>query len=376
MMMLKTSLIVGKILLLYCCTLLLGAPSPHSPTCVLDQIVFGHAASEAAHDFSGPDTILGSTTTLSLQYPQKVTYRQIGADPLHTQNQIITGNQSTFITVTVRVHPSLPTYITLKMYGSDNQTGAIMLYWRPAQQPPIESLYPGMVSIGSGLLQLAWFDPLPGTQPSGYSPIELTNHGVNAYPRHFHYSSSVLPSQLTANQTSLKILLGGWGNVNGYFFPNLEPLNHDLKPIYRLYTHIDPFYQSLPSPINDQQAADVDHYEPHTTEPTPTVPAYPLWAKDTQPVPKEQLLGNYTAVQKNIDAIFTNALSSDSGAQVYGSRWNATLDISNPGNPYATPSVLCGAPLISFLWTKLNLTHDEWLNRAPYITTNSNNGPL
>lgn len=146
-----------------------------SPTSVLDQVVFGDIASETAHDLSGSGTILGSTNTLPLQYPQMVAYRQIGADPVHTQNQTITGNQSTFITVTVCVHPSLPTYITLKMYGSDNQSGAIMLYWRPPQQPPIESLYPGMVSIGSGLLQLGWFYPLPGTQPSGYGPLDLVN---------------------------------------------------------------------------------------------------------------------------------------------------------------------------------------------------------
>jgi hypothetical protein len=233
-----------------------------------------------------------------------------------------------------------------------------------------------MVSIGSGLLQLGWFYPLPGTQPSGYAPIELTNRGINAYPRHFHYSSSVLPSQLTANQTSLRILVGGWGNCNGYFFPYLEPLNHDLKPIYRLYTHIDPFYEPLPSPSNDQQIVDIDHYEPHTKEPVPQIPAYPLWTKGTQLIPKEQLSGNYSAIQQRIDAMFTDALSPDSDSQVYGLRWNATLDIYNPSNPYATPSVLWGAPLISFSWTKLNLTHDEWLNRAPYSTTNSNDGPL
>jgi hypothetical protein len=369
-------MIVGKLLLVCCCVISLATPFPRSPTPVLDQIVFGDAASEAAHDLHGPGTILGSTNALPLQYPQNVTYRQIGADPVHTQSQTITGNQSTFITVTIKVHPSLPTYITLKMYGSDNQSCAIMLYWRPPQQPPIESLYPGMVSTGSGLLQLGWFYPLPGTQPSGYGPIELVNRGVNSYPRHFHYSSSVLPSQLTANQTSLKILLGGWGNVNGYFFPYLEPLDHDLKPIYRLYTHLDPFYEPLPSPSNDQQVAEIDLYEPHTTEPVPQVPAYPLWTKETQPVPLEQLLANYTAIQKSIDSTITNALNPTSNAQVYGPRWNATLDIYNPGNPYATPSVLWGAPLISFSWTTNNLTHDEWLHRAAFSTTNSNNVPL
>ena len=353
-----------------------GALRLRSPTSVLDQIVFGNAVSEAAHDLSGPGTILGSANFLPLQYPQIVTYRQIGADPLHTQNQTITGNQSTFITVTIKVDPRVPTYITLKMYGSDNQTGAIMLYWRPPQQPPIESLYPGMLSIGSGLLQLGWFYPLPGTQASGYGPIELVNRGINSYPRQFHYSSSVLPSQLTANQTSLRILLGGWSNVNGYFYPYLEPLIHDLKPIYRLYTHIDPFYEPLPSPSDKEQVNDIDHYEPHTLEPVAQTPAYPLWTKDAQPVPIEQLLANYTAIQESIDSTIAQALSLTGNSQVYGPQWNATLDIYNPGNPYATPSVLWGAPSISFSWTTLNLTYDEWLSRAPFAATNPNNVPL
>ena len=367
---------VEKLVILTLCTLLLSALSSDALTSLLDQVVLGDAVSEAAHEFSGPGTILGAIDTLPLEYPQSVPYRQIGADPLHTQNQTITGNQSTFITITVRVHPTLPTYITLKMYGSDNQTGAIMLYWRPPEQPPKPSLYPGMVPIGSGLLQLGWFYPLPGSQPSGYGPLELANRGINAYPRHFYYSTSVLPTQVTANQTSLRILLGGWGMVNGYFYPYLAPLNHDLKPIYRLYTHTDPYYRPLPSPLNQEQAMDVDHYEPHTKEPVPQIPAYPLWTDSTQPVPKEQLTGNYTAIQKNIDSVISDALSPTSGAQVFGERWNATLDINNPDDPYATPAVLWGAPLISFSWTKLNLTHNEWLNRAPYTTTNSNNGPL
>lgn len=65
---------------------------------------------------------------------------------------------------------------------------------------------------------------------------------------------------------------------------------------------------------------DVDHYEPHTTESAPRTPIYPLWNSNTEPVPKEQLLRNYTAIQQNIDSIIGNALSVESDAQVYGAR--------------------------------------------------------
>jgi hypothetical protein len=91
-------------------------------------MMFGNAASEGVHDFHGPGTILGTTNAAPLQYPQNVTYRQIGADANHTHDHTITDHQSTFITVTVRLHPSLPTYITLTIYGSHNQTGVIMLF--------------------------------------------------------------------------------------------------------------------------------------------------------------------------------------------------------------------------------------------------------
>ncbi len=67
--MLKTSQITVEILLICYAALSLGALLPRSPTPVLDQIVFGHPVSEAAHDFSGPGTVLGSTNTLPLRYP-------------------------------------------------------------------------------------------------------------------------------------------------------------------------------------------------------------------------------------------------------------------------------------------------------------------
>jgi len=51
----------------------LGTPLPRSHTPILDQTVFGHPASEAAHDFSGLGTVLGSTNTVPLQYSENLT---------------------------------------------------------------------------------------------------------------------------------------------------------------------------------------------------------------------------------------------------------------------------------------------------------------
>jgi len=371
-------LIIKLLVSLCCCLLALGTSLFRSPTTthILDQIVFGNKQSELDHAFSGPGTILGSRNDLSLQYHQNLTYRQIGPDPNNTQHQTLTGNQSTFITITIHVDPLLPTYITLKLYGSDNQTGTIMLYWKPPEQPPIESLYPGMVSIGSGLLQLGWYDAVSGTKVGGYVPLDVINRGFNAYPRHFYYATTVLPLEMTRNRTSLRILLGGWGNVNGYTYPVLQPLDHSLKPIYRLYSHLEAFYEPLPSPINDEQMNDINNYEAHTIEPIPQVPSYPLWMQESQPISKQELINNYTMMKNTIESLFTDVLKSNSASQVYGEQWNATLDIYNPENPYATPSVLWGAPFIPFSLTKAKLTHSQWLNQATYRTTNSNNDPL
>ena len=70
---------------------------------------------------SGSASIAGSTSALPLEYPQAVPFRQVGADSAHTQQQTLTGTQSSFIHCTLTVHPTLPTCLTLKMYGSNPQ---------------------------------------------------------------------------------------------------------------------------------------------------------------------------------------------------------------------------------------------------------------
>ncbi len=67
--MFKTFQITVEVLLICCSALSLGISLRRSLKPVLDQIVFDHPASEAAHGFSSPGTVLGSINTLPLQYP-------------------------------------------------------------------------------------------------------------------------------------------------------------------------------------------------------------------------------------------------------------------------------------------------------------------
>ena len=73
-----------------------------------------------------------------------------------------------------------------------------------------------LIDGDSGLLQLGWFSPLPGDPAQGWSALDLSNRGINAYSRRFYYTTTLLPASVTANRTSLTVLLGGWGQVNGY----------------------------------------------------------------------------------------------------------------------------------------------------------------
>jgi hypothetical protein len=302
------------------------------------MIVFGNATSEAKHNFWGPESVLGSTSFLPLQYPQAVTYRQIGPDPSNTQDGVLTGNQSSMLNVTISVHPVLQTYLTLKLYGSDNQTGAIMMFWRPPQQPANQWLYPGMVNVGAGLLSLAGYALQPPQWGAGYSQLDENETGPNAYPRHFYYATMAIPPTVTNGNTVLNIVIGGWGRVYGYSTPDTYPLTAALKPIYRVYTHLDPFFTPLPSPRSPEQAADVEHYEPHTLEPVPQVPPVPVWDGVSTPVPTNQLTGNLSIIQAAIDTATTNFLN----IQAWGPVWNASLNIYSSSNPYAPPWFIYG----------------------------------
>ena len=82
--------------------------------------------------------------------------------------------------------------------------------------------------------------------------IKLVNSGINAHPQQFHYPTAVLPVQLAVNQTSLSILLEESSIINMYFFPNCELLTHSVQLIYRLYTYIDPIYESLLTSCNHE----------------------------------------------------------------------------------------------------------------------------
>ncbi len=104
-----------------------------------------------------------------------------------------------FISFTLACHPSEPTYLTVKLWGSDRVSGTQYLYW-----------YDPDTRIGA--YQTAW--------------PELTIWNDQApFPGRFVYCTYLLPDRLTEgrNQVTLKLADAELG-------------------IYRVYTHLEPFF--------------------------------------------------------------------------------------------------------------------------------------
>ena len=374
----------------------LSSPSVHAgdsrlvqatATPLLDVLVLGDVQSEKAHSFVGAASIAGVAKrgTLPLQYPTDLTFRHIAADAHHTVNQTFSGSQATMLNVTLKVDPQQPTYLTLKLYGSDEQPGAMFLYWRPPSLPGDERemvgqasvSYPGCVYIGAGLLQLGWYYPLPSQGYNGYAQIDLSNAVGRPFPRQFYFVTTRLPAYMTAGQQAVNLLIGGWGEVNGYFYPNLGPLDHDLKPVYRVYTHLDPYFVQMPSPLSPHEAGDPRHFDDHTlSTPSTRPPPLPRWSAQTSVTP-EQIHGNLSAIRADLDATVRAMLGTGTnGQQVFGAEWNATLDVYHPGVPGATPAVIYGAIGVPFDDVSANNSREQWLQRAQWDSTNPNNVPM
>jgi hypothetical protein len=284
-----------------------GVVAAAVPTTLLDMIVFGHPESERAHSLIGPLSVVGSTNVsdLPLEYPQSVTFRSVGADPSHTQNARLTAPLNSFINVTIAVDPTAPTFLTIKLYGSDvyprTNQGIIHLYWAPTPGGSAAD-YPGTIDLGGGVLQLGMFYAFPGAAGSGYSELDMSDaeNGIRSYPRQFYYSTTLLPAFITEGNSHVNVLIGGWGNTDGYGFgPVVGPLTDPLRPIYRLYTHTDGYFVPLTSPVNASTAKDVEHYEPRT------LPVYqpplPLWSAKQQPIPTSQITANISAMLAAMD---------------------------------------------------------------------------
>ncbi|MGA0567258.1 hypothetical protein ACO2Q7_07990 [Rathayibacter sp. KR2-224] len=192
-----------------------GKPSLNEP---LDTVVFGDAASEQAHAFSAS---LSDVVAGALSQPARVFNPQ--ATP---------GWWGGSAALTVKVDPTQTTYLTVKLWGGDVADKADESHnWRL-------QLFVDGKSVG-------WYDegPVDNLDQLGTDPRR---------PGRFFFHTLPLPERYTNGKTSLDIEIRSmgriWdygGTVSTYYYNQTEP----SRPVYRVYTHTDPYFSPAPTDV-------------------------------------------------------------------------------------------------------------------------------
>ena len=205
-------------------TLLLSSVTPSTfppPTPLLDLLVLGDPASEAAHALYSPLSLVGvidprppvSNFSLPLSYPTPLTYRQPTTSPASRAGPRGSPPSSTagWLNVTLAVHPSAQTYLTLKLYGSDHQAGVLHVYITPQAGDRGREWVPV-----AGLWQLGQFGAEAGAEGAVVAPLSVVDgRGVGSRPRRFCFATTALPLAVTRGRTHLIVLIGGYAGVEG-----------------------------------------------------------------------------------------------------------------------------------------------------------------
>ena len=173
------------------------------PTPLLDLLVLGDAASEAAHRFQAPASIVGvvDPSSLPLSYPAPLPYRQPTTSSTSRSSlpPLLPPSLLGFLNVTLTVHPSSPTHLTLKLYGSDAQRGVLHLFVA-APQGSNETAGPEWVDVGRGLWQLGQWGSAAGANGAVVAPLNAVVGGrVGSRPRRFCFATTALPLAITAD---------------------------------------------------------------------------------------------------------------------------------------------------------------------------------
>jgi len=181
------------------------AAGTQSRPALSDTIVFGDAASEAAHGFSEAES---ATATGALGEP----CRRIGPN----------GH----LTFRLTCDPEKQNCLTVKLWGSD--TGRGQLY-----------LYDGEKRIGG--YQRMWPE------------LDLMRDEP-AFPGRFIYSTYLIPEEMTRGKREVTLRIGSTGQPTPYSRSRKEADQRDLsRGIYRAYVGTDPFV--VPAPDEKQGRA-------------------------------------------------------------------------------------------------------------------------
>lgn len=255
----------------------------------MDFIQLGDEASEEKHNVVAPKT--------------RVDIGGLG----ELCRQIEPGGEIAF---TLRCAPKAQNYLTVKLWGSDTQPCLLFLADETGKR------YGGYLSE---------------------MPELSYNRGEPEFPNRFIYVTVPIPQELTEGKMQVRLKLVAIGSVAPYAPPNRRerPLSNPSRGIYRVYTHIDPFFKP----------------EPGERQGEPPLPKTKL----LKPV-KELIVLN----RKRIDEAVGRLLQS----QIYGLKWKERVDNGE------IPSIAWGATTRANPPT--NLTGQAFLDWLTQRTTDGN----
>jgi len=286
-----------------------AAPTAEPAAPPLDLVVFGDAASESAHGLIAP-----LSTRVAGDLGQSAR-RLLPATPA--------GSWGGTLAVRAKVDPNLPTYVTVKLSGSEFglALGRLMLFCEGKQV---------------GYYHLGDIDPL---DIAGNAPVSKGR---------FFYRTLPLPLSVTAGKANVTVEIRAMGEIYGYgstlegYYRNLAAPS---RAVYRLYTHTDTF---LALPADDVQA--------------PAVINPP-----TRPTPGDEVLTKVrTRIVTNLNA-WMNATTQPSDqkrmlalAKAYAMPWTPAYR-----NPKALDAIVAGMDAVCRYHatnpTKMEPNDEQWL---------------
>jgi len=215
----KLKLFNGLILLLISglSIITLNSFAQKNDTSVIDEISFGNAKSETAHQFSGEQS---KATTAALNQTARILL------PPTTANW--QGGSLSFV---IKVDPEKQNYITTRFWGSD---------------------------VSKDRLYFVCGDKQIGVRHLG--DIDMLDMGGDApfYNERFLYTTTPLPLSLTKGKNELKLEIRSQGAIWGYG-QNWQQYQKDMvdptRPIYKVYTHTDGAF--VPSTTETQGKAPI-----------------------------------------------------------------------------------------------------------------------
>jgi len=190
----------------------------------LDTIVFGDATSESTHALTatGSDIIAG----------------QLGQSARVLNPDATIGFWGGTTSFTLQVDPTVPNYVTVKLWGGD-------------VAPTVNQSWRLQFTVGGKVL--GWLDQcvVDNIDQLGVDPRRYGGFYCHTLP---------LPLSVTQAQSEVQLEILSMGRIWAYgatadkFF---QPMTSASRPIYRAYTHTDPYFQ----PASDDD---------YGTAPTPT----------------------------------------------------------------------------------------------------------